>query len=294
MLDRFCMMQNLRRFFDSTSLPFLTDDVIEAFGRAFESNSTGPQISSILSEITSGRSADLPQRMQHLHGGKLQPLDEDLLHLLRDQQQPGCIAVSETRAIFYSTVESKGFKIRPRNSSLNDSNILYRTSSNHSWSAGQVTQIFSCPRTIHQDQKTEVLLVVEELAELRSSEIQSDVYRRFPAFKARLYHDRVTCRRVVTLDSFLCQFARKVHRSHNLGKDLVLVFPITKVSQPLLEQRSLPNAGIYLGRVLRLMDFSTFMDGSSMNSIRSRLTCDSVLHLQCLVNVSQISPDDYG
>lgn len=227
------MMQNLRRLFDSTSLPFLTDEVIKTFGRTFESDSTGTQISSILSDVASRSSDGLPQRMQNLYGGKPRAIDEDIRDLLHSQHRfrgRGHDAIYyETKALFHSAIEAKGFKIRPRGSSSNDSNILYRTNGNRDWSAGQVIQIFTGSWTEHKERKSEVFLVVDELAELHPSEIHHDIYRRFPAFKARLCHNRVAGRRVITLDSFLCQFARKAHRSIDPKQDLVLVFPITKV-----------------------------------------------------------------
>ena len=234
MLDRFCMMQNLRRLFESASLPFLTDEVIQAFGRAFDSDPTGEQISGVLSDIAaSGNSDGLLQQTQNLHGGKPQAIDEDILHLLysrdgfRDQEQ---VSVHyEPRAPFHSAIQAKGFRICPRNNSPNDSNILYRTGENSDWSAGQVTQIFTGSWIECQELKSEVFLVVEELAELHPSELHHDIYRRFPAFKACLCRDQIAGRRVITLDSFLCQFARKMHRSSGLKQDLVLVFPITKV-----------------------------------------------------------------
>lgn len=233
MLDRFCMMQNLRRLFESTSLPFLTDEAIQAFGRAFDSDSTGTQISGVLSDIaTSGSSDGLLHQTQNLHGGKPQVIDEDILGLLHSRNrfrgQEHLAVYYEARAPFYSAVQAKGFRICPRNISPNDSNIVYRTSGDGDWSAGQVIQIFTGSWTEHQERKSEIILVVEELAELHSSEVHHNVYRRFPTFKARLCHNRIACRRVVTLDSLLCQFARKIHKSTDFG-DLVLVFPITKV-----------------------------------------------------------------
>jgi hypothetical protein len=226
------MMQNLRRLFDRAALPFLTEEVIERFGRAFDSDSTGTHLSDILSDIaTLGHTDGLPRRTQDLHGGKLQVLSEDILRLLhdRDDLEDGRSIRYEIRALFHSVVHEKGFKIRPLKQSFNDSNIVYRSGRNCDWSAGQVTHIFTGSWTEHQERMSQIFLVVEELAELNASDIHSDVYRRFPAFGARLCYDRVGASKIVTLDSFICQFARKAYRLPDLQQDLVLVFPITKV-----------------------------------------------------------------
>lgn len=232
MLDRFCMMQNLRRLFDLTALPFLAEDVIKRFGQAFDSDSTGDHLSGILSDLaTVGYTDGLPQETQHLYGGKPQVLTEDILHLLHNQGnlEDNSSVCYETRAPFHSMVRAKGFKIRPAKQSRNDSNVVYRVGRNCHWNAGQVVHIFTGSWTEHHERMSRIFLVVEELAELHASDLHADVYRRFPAFGARLCYDRVGTSRVITLDSFVCQFARKTYKPPDLQQDLVLVFPITKV-----------------------------------------------------------------
>ena len=226
------MMQNLQRLFDRASLPFLTEEVIKRFGQAFDSDSDGAHLSGILSDLaTSGHTDGLPQKTQYLHGGKPQILDENIRHLLRDRDrlEGNSSVIYETRAPFHSVVHAKGFKIRPAKQSHNDSNVIYRVGRNNRWSAGKVTHIFTGSWTEQQERMSQIFLVVEELAELRTSDIHTDVYRRFPAFGARLCYDRVEASRIITLDSFTCQFARKAYRPPDLQQDLVLVFPITKV-----------------------------------------------------------------
>ena len=71
--------------------------------------------------------------------------------------------------------------------------------------------------------------MVEELTELHTSNIHVDVYRKFPAFGAHLCYDRIGDRRIITLDSFICQFARKTYWPPDFQQGLVLVFPIMKV-----------------------------------------------------------------
>lgn len=226
------MMQNLRRLFDRTTSSPLTEEVIQRFGQVFDSDSTGVRLSDILSDITSfGYTDGLPPKCQDLCGGKPMVLREEILHLLRGHGNPETDRPVhyETTAPFHSAVHTKGFKVCPLERSRKDSNIIYRADREGNWSAGQVTDIFTGSWIEHHQRMSQIFLVVEELAELDPQDIRSDVYRQFPALGARLCYDRVESSRVITLDSFICQFARKAYRPPCLQQDLVLVFPITKV-----------------------------------------------------------------
>lgn len=60
------------------------EEVIRHFGQAFDSDSAGDQLSSILSDLAVfGHMDGLSQKTQDLYGGKLQELNEDIFLLLR-------------------------------------------------------------------------------------------------------------------------------------------------------------------------------------------------------------------